>query len=195
VSRMLQGGFLIEADNGASAQVDDVVFASSGPPTLALLDGLAGTALQRAALQKIEFFDASLMLHTDPAYASANPAFRSFLNCEVQGGFCEASMSLAEVLTPAPGADPPTLWKSWVTHRQALPVQVLHEAHFKHVLSTPATIHAQSVLRGLQGQSGIWFAGGYTQSYDSQETALLSAIDVAQALGGNARIRAEEWKS
>jgi len=190
VSRSPQGGFLIQAANGVSVQVDEVVFAASGPATLALVEGISGTGLQRAALQGIEFFDAGLMLHTDPVYAPANSRHWSFLNCQVQGGFCEASMWLADVLTPAPGAGRPNLWKSWVSHRQSLPAQVLHEAHFKHVLSTPATIHSQSVLRALQGQGNVWFAGGFTQPYDSQETALLSAMSVADALAaGGARVR------
>jgi len=186
VSRTAQGTFLIQAGGGLSAEVDDVVFAASGPATLALLGGVSGTALQRAALQGIEFFDARLMLHTDPAYAPSNPAYRSFLNCQIEGGFCEASMSLADVLTPAPGAAPPALWKSWVTHRSSLPTQVLHDASFRHLLPSAASIHAQSALRALQGQSGVWFAGGYTQPYDSQETALLSAMSVADGIGAAA---------
>jgi predicted NAD/FAD-binding protein len=94
-------------------------------------------------------------------------------------------MWLADVLTAAPGASPPKVWKSWVTHRRQLPVQVLHQASFRHLLSTPATIHAQSVLGALQGQAGLWFAGGYTQPFDSQESALLSAMGVASGIGGS----------
>lgn len=184
VSRDGGGGFLIQAGAGAALQVDEVVFAASGPPTLALLAGLSGTALQRAALQGIEFFDARLMLHTDPAYADANQRYWSFLNCQAQGGFCEASMWLAQVLTPPPGASPPQLWKSWVTHRNNLPAQVVHEASYRHLLPTPATIRAQAALRATQGQGSVWFAGGYTQNYDSQETALLSAMAVADGLAG-----------
>jgi uncharacterized protein len=191
VSRRPGGGFLIQADGGLQAEVDEIVFASSGPPTLALLQGVSGTERQRAALQSIEFFDARLMLHTDPAYAPSNTNHWSFLNCRVQGATCEASMWLAPVLTPAPGAGAPNLWKSWVTHRDMPPAEVLHEANFRHLLPTPATIRAQDVLRALQGRDGVWFAGGYTHPYDAQETALLSAMDVAQGLGaGTVRLRA-----
>ena len=68
---------------------------------------------------------------------------------------------------------------------------MLHESTYRHLLPTPATIRAQSALRATQGQGGVWFAGGYTRPYDSQETALLSAIDVADAIvGPTARRRA-----
>ena len=192
VARDAGGGFVVQHSGGPAMFVDDVVFAASGPPTLGLLGGITGTEAQRAALQGIEFFDARLMLHTDPAYAPASPNHWSFLNCRLEGGFCEASMWLTKVLTPAPGASPPGLWKSWVTHRSSLPAQVVHESHYRHLLPTPATIQAQSALRALQGQGGVWFAGGYTLPYDAQETALLSAMSVADgiAAGSVARLRA-----
>ena len=168
------------------------MFAASGPPTLALLAGVTGTGALRAALQQIEFFDARLMLHTDPAYAPAEPKYWSFLDCQLQGDKCEASMWLAKVLTPPPGANPPNLWKTWVTHRMTLPAQIVHEATYRHLLPTPATLHAQKLLQAAQGKAGVWIAGGYTHPFDAQETALLSAMDVASAIGAapSARLRA-----
>ena len=38
------------------------------------------------------------------------------------------------------------------------------------------------VIRALQGREGIWFAGGYTLPFDSQETALRSALGIALRL-------------
>lgn len=192
VTRDGSGGFLVQAGSGPALPADDVVFAASGPPTLALLAGVSETAAQRAALQRIEFFDARLMLHTDPAYAPADARYWSFLECGLGAGSCEASMWLAKVLTPPPGASPPNLWKSWVTHRATLPAQILHEAKYRHLLPTPATIRAQTALRATQGQGGVWIAGGYTQPYDAQETALLTAMDVAEGIVASptARLRA-----
>jgi predicted NAD/FAD-binding protein len=142
---------------------------------------LAGTGPQVAALRGIEFHDARLALHTDPIYAPASPIFRSFLNCDIQDGFCEASMWLGNILADAPPAIAGKLWKSWVTHR-VQPAEILHEARFTHMLPTPATISAQTQLSAYQGRDGIWFAGGYLSPYDSQETALGSALRVAAGL-------------
>jgi predicted NAD/FAD-binding protein len=191
VSRTLRGGFHIRCVDGRDLRVDDLVFASSGPATLRLLRGLWGTAAQRAALRGIEFHDARLMVHADPAYAPSNPALWSFFNAAAQGGFCEASMWLAPVLALPPATNGPSLWKSWVTHREHLPSHVLHEVRFRHMLPTPASLAAQNALRALQGQGGVWFAGGYTLPFDSQETALLSALQVTVGLGAfSARARA-----
>jgi len=86
------------------------------------------------------------------------------------------------LLDPVLGVDD-GLWKSWITHR-ATPQQVLARADFLHVAPSPAGIVAQRVRATQQWRSGLWFAGGYTLPFDSQETALLSAITVAEGVGG-----------
>lgn len=193
VSRNPDGTYQIQCADSSVATVDQIVFASSGPATHHLISALPGTAWQAAALQGIEFHEASLALHTDPIYAPSHPLFWSFLNCRVDGAFCEASMWLAPVVATAPPATAAKLWKSWTTHRTQQPAQVLHEATFQHMLPTPSTIAAQGALRLLQGHDGIWFAGGYTLPYDAQETALLSALSVALGLGAtSAKVRTLE---
>lgn len=173
------GGFVLRCEDGRTFEVDDLVFASSGPPSLSLLAPIPGTLAQQAALQGIEFRANRLALHTDPIYAPANPLMWSFFNAEIQGSYCQASMWLANVLTVPPPLTAARLWKSWVTYRTQQPTKILHEGQFQHMVPTTATLHAQRALDALQGKGGIWFAGGYTRPYDSQETALLSAIEIA----------------
>ena len=180
-SRTSQGGFELLRENGPPVHVDDLVLAASGPSTAQLVAGLPGTAPQLGALRGLEFRPARLALHTDPLYAPTDPKYRSFFNCDVQGEFCEASMWLASVLTGPPPETTARLWKSWITHR-ARPQQIVHEAEFTHMLPTADTLRAQDRLGSLQGVDGIWLAGGYLYPYDAQETALLSALRVAQGL-------------
>jgi predicted NAD/FAD-binding protein len=177
-------GFRLRCADGRSVVVDELVLASSGPPSRRLLAGLPGTRWQRAALDRIEFHEATLALHTDPVYAPSDPSHRSFLNCDHHGGFCEATMWMADVIAGPPPATAAKLWKSWTTHRPQ-PSQVLYETAFEHQLPTPASLHAQFGLKLLQGLGGLWFAGGYLYPYDSQETALRSAMRVARGLGAS----------
>jgi predicted NAD/FAD-binding protein len=101
-------------------------------------------------------------------------------------------MWMAPVLAGPPLSATARLWKSWITHRQA-PSQILREVSFKHMLPTPATLFAQGILRLLQGRDRIWFAGGCLHPYDSQETALRSALGVALGLGvSTSRVQALE---
>jgi predicted NAD/FAD-binding protein len=174
-------GFKLRCSNGRTVVVDELVCAASGPPTSTLLAGLPGTAPQRAALDGMAFHDARLVLHTDPVYAPSDANLRSFLNSDVHDGFCEASMWMASVIAGPPPETAAKLWKSWTTHRSQ-PAQVLYETQFKHMLPTPATLHAQDSLKALQGLDGIWLAGGYLYPYDSQETAVRSALRVALGL-------------
>jgi len=194
VSSVSRGGgrrFTVQCADGRSFAVDDVVFAASGPGTLQLLNGVPASHAERSALGGIEFHHASLALHTDPVYAPANSMYWSFLNCQLHGAsFCEASMWMANVVTGAPPETAAKLWKSWTTHRQQ-PAQVLHQADFMHMLPTPASIQAQTNTRLLQGKTGLWFAGGYLFPYDAQETALLSAIEVANGLNGGSTPRGD----
>jgi predicted NAD/FAD-binding protein len=188
-ARNPQGGFDLSLAGGGSQHVDDLVLACSGPPALALLTGLTGTGQQQSALAGIEFSDDQLALHTDPIYAPADPVMRSFLNCEIEGAYCEASMWLANVLAVPPPQTAAKLWKSWITHRSQPPAQVIAEAQYKHMVPTPATLQAQAALSALQGQGGVWFAGGYLWPFDSQETALLSAKAAAAGLLGGPAAR------
>jgi predicted NAD/FAD-binding protein len=193
VSRGGSQRFTVHCAGGQSFAVDDVVFAASGPGTMQLLNGVPASGAEQAALSGIEFHPATLALHTDAIYAPANPEYWSFLNCQPHGtSFCEASMWLADIVTAAPPATAAKLWKSWTTHRQVLPTQVLHQADFMHMLPTPASIQAQTNTRQLQGRTGLWFAGGYLFPYDAQETALLSAIEVANGLNGGSTPRGDE---
>jgi predicted NAD/FAD-binding protein len=182
VARSAPAGFAIQYGHGQSLHVDDLVFASSGPATLQLLNQLPDTAAQQAALQGIQFVDARLMLHTDPVYAPADSKNWSFFNAEVQNGYCEASMWLAQVLAVPPPDTAAKLWKSWVTYRTGFPSQILYQAQFRHMLPTVASLHAQTSLLTFQGQGNLWFAGGYLKPYDSQETALVSALEIAQGM-------------
>jgi predicted NAD/FAD-binding protein len=180
VERLAQG-FELRCADGRTVVVDELVFASSGPPTRRLLRGVPGTALQRLALDRMEFYDARLALHTDPVYAPSDQSHRSFFNCHLHGAFCEASMWLASVISGPPPETTAKLWKSWITHRKQ-PAQILHEVEFEHLLPSVTTLHAQAGLKLLQGIGGIWFAGGYLYPYDSQEAALRSALRVALGL-------------
>jgi predicted NAD/FAD-binding protein len=191
VARDPESGFIISYGGGHTLHVDDLVFASSGPPTLSLLAGLPGTAALQSALQGIEFQPNRLALHTDPIYAPSDQNQWSFFNCEVQGNFAQASMWLRDVLTAPSPTTAAKLWKSWVTHRTSQPQQVLYQAQYQHMVPTTGSLLAQTLVRALQGAGGISIAGGYTRPYDSQETALLSAMDVARGfLIDSARMRA-----
>ncbi|HKQ97141.1 MAG TPA: FAD-dependent oxidoreductase [Candidatus Polarisedimenticolia bacterium] len=176
------GGFVVHTGPGAAVPVDDLVLAASGPTSLRILRNLPGAEAQAAALEGIAFYDTRIAIHAEPTYLSARPAFGSFFNARIDGDTCEASMAMRDVLADAPAATAARIFKSWVTHRAEPPGQLLRAAEFRHMLPSAATIRAQMTVASLQGRDGVWLAGGYLHPYDAQETALLSAMRVAQGL-------------
>jgi uncharacterized protein len=182
VTRTGQGDFHLRCADGRSRKVDELVLAGSGPTSVKLLDQLPGFEAQAGLLRSVGFYPASLALHRDPLFAPADPNLRSFLNCHVHGPYCEASMAMEGVIADAPAASTSRLWKSWVTHRETL-ARPLFETSYTHVLPAASSMSALDQLRLLQGIGGVWIAGGYTRQFDSQETALQSAMAVASGLG------------
>ena len=79
------------------------------------------------------------------------------------------------------------MFKSWATRRRADPEHILLERRFKHPLITRSTIKAARALRPHQGRHGLYFSGHYTTGMDLQESALYSAMQVAEALAPGSR--------
>lgn len=171
-------GLVVVAGGQRRGPYTAVVLAN--PQSTALLGGLTGLDATRAALAEIETFEATLALHRDPAFAHPDPTYRSLLNAQVGETTCEVSMYMAEALAPLADGSKVDLWKSWVGYRD--PADVLTTEKYTHIQYSPATLRAQDKLAALQGEGGIHFAGGWTLPFDAQETALLSAMAVAESL-------------
>jgi predicted NAD/FAD-binding protein len=176
----------VTLEGGESLPFDQVVLAVVPRDPAAFVGGVQGAGEVVTALQGVETYPTTMMLHADPAYAPADAMHHSLLNARIDGGFCEASMSVGVVLPPGPDGAPVDLWKSWTTHRSAPPAQILAQAEFRHLLTTPRTIAAAARINTLQGTAGMSFCGTYTAPVDSQDTAVESALRVAEQIAAQA---------
>lgn len=191
VARIERGGAgerpIVVDETGRRVAYDAVVLTGRPDVMARLLADDPAAASARPLLGQVDLHDARIALHRDPAFAHAEPMYRSFLNATVTEASCEASMQLALALRPVEGR-PVEVWKSWITHRDP-PRDAIATTDFRHVLYTPSTIRAGAALAARQGEGGLYFAGGWTQTFDAQETALWSAAAVADALApGSARL-------
>ena len=138
-------------------------------------------------LDAYRYFDSRLVVHTDAAYMPRDRRHWGAYNAGVDGLSCEGSAWLGALQEePAPGASV-HVFKSWAQRRRADPKHVLFERRFRHPLITRSTIKAARALRPLQGRRGLYFSGQYTTGTDLQETALYSAMQVAEALAPDSR--------
>jgi uncharacterized protein len=83
---------------------------------------------------------------------------------------------------PSNAGQPGGIFKSWVTRRSVLPQQVIRTRAFKHPMMTPDLLNATRELKRFQGVSGLWFYGHFTTGFDLQESAVFSAMQVAEAI-------------
>ncbi len=62
--------------------------------------------------------------------------------------------------------------------------KIIDEHSFSHPIFDQGAIDAQQRIPEIQGKRGLWFCGAY-QRYGFHEDGLLSAVNVARALGAN----------
>ena len=108
-------------------------------------------------------------------------------NAGVDGLNCEGSAWLGALQETSASGASVDVFKSWAQRRRADPKHILLERRFKHPLITRSTIKAARALRPLQGRKGLYFSGQYTTGMDLQESALYSAMQVAEALAPGSR--------
>lgn len=66
--------------------------------------------------------------------------------------------------------------------RQPIEDSIMDEHVFSHPIFDQGAVDAQSRIKDIQGKRGLWFCGAY-QRYGFHEDGLLSAVNVAKAMG------------
>jgi predicted NAD/FAD-binding protein len=135
-----------------------------------------------ALLDRYEYFDSRILIHTDPAYVQRDRSNWAAYNAGVDGRQCEGSVWYGALRQRLPSGSTIDVFKSWAERRRSDPEHILLERRFKHPLISRSTIEAARALRPLQGRDGLYFSGQYTNGFDSQESAVYSAMKVAESL-------------
>ncbi len=138
-------------------------------------------------LDVYRYFDSRLLVHTDAAYVHRDRRNWGAYNAGAYGLECEGSAWLGALYEKSASGASVHVFKSWAQRRRADPKHVLLERRFKHPLISQSTIKAARALRPLQGRKGLYFSGHYTTGMDLQESALYSAMKVAEALAPGSR--------
>ncbi len=155
---------------------DEVIFATNACEASQILQGLAGAEAIRAELSKIEYFKTSIAIHGDERLMPADRANWSVVNIRHDGRHSSNSIWKHWRTGNRP------IFKSWVTYDQTLPEPLYALRTYWHAKINAAYFQAQKRIGQLQGESHLWFAGVYTSDVDCHESAVSSAIQVAQRL-------------
>jgi len=179
-----RAGWFLQTPAGRKGPYRFVVL--NAPPRAGreLLRPLPAFADVTELLDAYRYFDSRLLVHTDPAYMHRDRGNWAAYNAGVRGLQCEGSAWLGALQEKPASVH---VFKSWAARRRADPKRVLLERRFKHPLITRSTIKAARALRPHQGRKGLYFSGHYTTGMDLQESALYSAMEVAEALAPDSR--------
>jgi len=173
VTREADGGLSIEG-GGMRHPFDHLVFACNARQAHALLAHRPELAELTEQLARFEYFPTTIAIHGDRRLMPRDQAAWSVVNIRA-----DAAHSSLSIWDPARGL---TVFKSWVTYDDVLPEPLYATATYEHGLIDTAYFDAQRRLRPLQGRHGISLAGLYTADADSHESAILSAVAVAERL-------------
>jgi predicted NAD/FAD-binding protein len=177
-----RGGWLLETPSGTCGPYRHVVM--NAPPHVGrkLMRTVPGFGHLAELLSAYEYFDSRILIHADPVYVQPNRRNWEVYNAGVSGRQCEGSVWYGALLRKLPSGQSIDVFKSWAERRHAEPRQILLERRFKHPRITREAIQAARSLGPLQGRNGLHFSGVYTTGFDSQESAIYSAMKVAETL-------------
>jgi predicted NAD/FAD-binding protein len=175
-------GWFVHTPKGRAGPYRFVVLNAPARAARELLRPLPAFADVTAVLDAYRYFDSRLVIHTDPAYMHRDRDNWAAYNAGVDGLRSEGSAWLGALQ----GTDV-RVFKSWARRRRADPRHILLERRFKHPLIGRSAIAAARALRPLQGRRGLYFSGQYTTGMDLQESALYSAMQVAEMLAPGSR--------
>jgi predicted NAD/FAD-binding protein len=179
-------GELQVAVGGVRHPFDHVVLACDARRAHELLAPLPELGGMSAQLARFRYFDTTIAIHGDRRLMPRDAAAWSVVNVRTDGA--RSSLSIW-----SPGRGMP-VFKSWVTYDDELPRPLYATATYRHGLIDTTYFDAQRRLRPLQGTHGVSLAGLYTADADSHESAIRSAVAVAERLAPGsprlARLRA-----
>ncbi len=176
------GLWTVQTASGPSGPFDAVVMNAPPHTSSGLLQPLPWAADIVQLLQRYEYFDTRIVIHTDPVYADSLRSLWAVYNGEVTGQECEGSVWLGGIHDKLPNGSTLDVFKSWASHRSVESKHILLQRSFRHPLITPDVIRATRSLAATQGRNGLYFAGQHTTGFDLQEAAVYSAMKVADRL-------------
>jgi uncharacterized protein len=179
------GGFLVATDDGSMQEVDAMVLATNARQAATLLTGLRGMEERCRELGRFEYFTTTIAVHGDDRLMPRRRRHWSVFNTGFDGVH-----SASTVWKPWNTGTRP-IFRSWVTYEDHLPTPLYALRTYEHPKVTRAYFEAQRVLHIMQGQDNVWLAGVYAHGVDSHESAILSAVHVAEHLApATERLRA-----
>lgn len=169
------GQYTLHQAGGAQHTFDHLIIATGTSDARRLLGDVKVAQTRREELDRIDTFTTIIAVHEDRRLMPANPVHWSVVNTRY-----DAAHSQNTVWKRWKSRKP--IFRSWVTYDTALPEPLHHARTYQHPKVNGNYFRAQRNLIPLQGKDNLWLAGLYMYDIDCHESALLSAVGIAQKL-------------
>jgi predicted NAD/FAD-binding protein len=167
--------YIIEEQDGSCHEFDHVVVATNAYEAREVLIHLDQAAEARQILGQVEYFKSTIAIHGDKRLMPKNEKYWSEANIRY-----DERHSSHTIWKGWKSKEP--IFRSWVTFEEQLPQRLYALTTYYHPKVNANYFKAQAELARLQGQNKLWFVGVYTYDIDCHESAVISAIKVAQQL-------------
>jgi predicted NAD/FAD-binding protein len=182
-----RAGWLLQTPHGTYGPYRSVVLNAPPHAGRKLVQTLRGAAHLTDLLSAYEYFDSRIVIHTDPAYVQRHRQNWAVYNAGVRGRQCEGSVWYGALHPPRPSGATTDVFKSWDDRRRTQPKHIRLQRRYQHPLINRSAIQAARALGPLQGRNRLYFSGQYTTGFDSQESAIYSAMQLAESLAPGSR--------
>lgn len=170
----------ISTANGTATSVDHLIIATDPQTACQLLQKIPQAQKAHSLLSQFDFFKTTIAVHGDTNLMPRKKEDWSVANIRYDG-------NQSYLTTYKPWKSSTDIFRSWISYdetlnSQSLPQPLYDLKNFHHQKVTPAFFIAQKGLKELQGTHNLWLAGHYMHDIDSHESAIVSAIKIAEKL-------------
>jgi predicted NAD/FAD-binding protein len=174
ITRIGQVYWVEEAD-GTRHSFDHLIIATNAQDACRLLREVHEAEKARRTLSKMEYFRTTIALHGDRRLMPAQERYWSVLNMRYN------HQHSSNTVWKSWKSEKP-VFKSWVTYDEQLPDPLYALVEYDHPRINLNHFEAQRDLQARQGQDNLWLAGLYMHGIDNHESAIRSAVTIAERL-------------
>lgn len=187
IEPLAERGAIVVTDDGEIV-ADDVVLAIDPHAAARVLEGGAWDSGLIDGLRRLEYARLPISIqHGQPAHMPQRRSDWQPFNTIVDGDAMMFSVWFGPMRPTSGDGSPLALFKSWGSpelYPAKAPSEILAHHHYVPLPTVDFMRTRDELLPRWQGKRGLWFAGGWTRWFDSQEAALGSADAVAHAIAG-----------
>lgn len=169
--------------DGDLQEYDQLIFATGANVASELLGTLPETMDISALLARIRYFDTKIAIHGDSRFMPPNKNDWRIANIRYDGSHAAMTM-YKSWKSKSP------VFKTWLTYDVRspgdkdgpIPKNIYAMVYYKHPIVDKNYFEVQHAIQQLQGKRQLWFVGNWSYDTDSHESAIHSAVEVAQRL-------------